>query len=73
MKNPLLFIIIYAIIVILATVFEIYLCVDVITSIINGTKTTLQLTIDICTILIGIPLCTGLLYYVLMWIASLFK
>lgn len=73
MKNPLLFIIIYAIIVILAAIFEIYLCVDVITSIINGTKTTLQLTIDICAILIGIPLCTGLLYYVLMWIASLFK
>lgn len=73
MKNPLLFIIIYAIIVILAAIFEIYLCVDVITSIINGTKTTLQLTIDICAILIVIPLCTGLLYYVLMWIASLFK
>ena len=55
----------YVIIVILTIIFEIYLCIDVVVSIIDRTKTILELTIEICVILIGVPLFTKILYYVL--------
>jgi hypothetical protein len=67
------FLLIYAVIVISAVIFDIYLVVDVVRSIINGTKTTLQLTFEIFAIFIAVPLISKSMYYVLLWISNLFK
>lgn len=61
------FIILTAIIAIAAVIFDIYLIIDVVKSIINDTNTTLQLTFEIFSILIVVPLCARVLIYILFW------
>ena len=68
-KNYAIAVILSVIIAILAVIFDIYLVVDVVKSIINDTKTTLQLTLEICTILIVVPLCSQLIILVIFWIS----
>nr|DAE86579.1 MAG TPA: hypothetical protein [Caudoviricetes sp.] len=68
-----IFLLLTTIIVIIAVIFDIYLIIDVVKSIINDTKTTLQLTFEIFSILIVVPLCTRILIYVIYWILRLFK
>lgn len=63
-----IFILLTVVIVITAIIFDVYLIVDVLKSIINNTKTTLQLVFEILTILIGIPLCSKILIYIASWI-----
>ena len=63
-----IFLLLATIIVIIAIVFNIYLIIDVIKSIINDTKTTLQLTTEIFTILIVVPLCSKVLILLVFWI-----
>ena len=72
-KNYAIAIILSVIIAILAIIFDIYLVVDVIKSIIDDTKTTLQLTFEILVILIGVPLCYQLIILVIFWISKQFK
>jgi hypothetical protein len=65
--------VITAIIAIVAVIFDIYLIIDVVKSIINDTKTTLHLTFEILSILIVVPLCTRILIYVIYWILRSFN
>ena len=67
------FLLIYAVIVISAVIFDIYLIIDVVKSIINDTKTTFQLTLEIFSILIVVPLCARILIYVIYWILRSFS
>ena len=74
-KNPILnsiMLLLYAIIVIVAVVFSIYLVVDAVVSLINGTGTALSITMEIAGAVIGVPICTRLLYYILVEISRLF-
>lgn len=71
--KQLTFMVLTLVIVITAVILDIYLIIDVVKSIINDTKTTLQLTFEIFTILIVVPLCTIILIYVIYWILRLFK
>ena len=68
-----LFLILTALIVIIAVIFDIYLIIDVVKSIINDTKTTWQLTLEIFAIVIGVPLCSRVLIYIVYLILKLFK
>ena len=70
--KQLTFMIITAIIAIVAVIFDIYLIIDVVKSIINDTKTTLQLTFEIFSILILVPLCSKILIYIVHWIIKSF-
>lgn len=67
------FLLLSLVIAVAAVILDIYLIIDVVKSIINDTKTTLQLTLEICTILIIVPLCTRVLVYILFWILKSFK
>nr|DAF03243.1 MAG TPA: hypothetical protein [Caudoviricetes sp.] len=71
--KQLIFMVITAIIAIVAVIFDIYLIIDVVKSIINDTKTTLHLTFEILSILIVVPLCTRILIYVIYWILRSFN
>lgn len=71
--KQLTFIVLTLVIVITAVILDIYLIIDVVKSIINDTKTILQLTLEIFIILIVVPLCTRILIYVIYWILRLFK
>ena len=71
--KQLIFIVLTLVIVITAVILDIYLIIDVVKSIINDTKTIWQLTLEIFTILIVVPLCTRILIYVIYWILRLFK
>nr|DAK47312.1 MAG TPA: hypothetical protein [Caudoviricetes sp.] len=71
--KQLTFIVLTLVIVITAVILDIYLIIDVVKSIINDTKTTLQLTFEIFSILIVVPLCARILIYVIYWILRLFK
>lgn len=68
-----IFLLLTAVIVIIAVILDIYLIIDVVKSIINDANTTLQLTFEIFSILIVVPLCTRILIYVIYWILRLFK
>lgn len=72
MRNP-IFLLVTAVIVIAAVILDIYLIVDVIKSIINDTKTTLQLTFEILIILVVVPLCSKVLILLVFWILNSFK
>lgn len=72
-KNYAIAVILSVIIAILAVILDIYLIIDVVKSIINDTKTTLQLTFEILVILIGVPLCSQLIILVIFWISKQFK
>lgn len=67
MKSP-IFLLITIVIAIAAVILDVYLIVDAVKYIINDTKTTLQLTLEILKILIVVPLCTGVLIYIVYWI-----
>lgn len=71
--KQLVFMLLTAIIAIVAVIFDIYLIIDVVKSIINDTKTTLQLTFEIFSILIVVPLGSRVLIYILYWILKQFK
>lgn len=71
--KQLTFIVLTLVIVITAVILDIYLIIGVVKSIINDTKTTWQLTLEIFTILIVVSLYTGILIYVIYWILRLFK
>lgn len=71
--KQLVFMLLTAIIAIVAVILDIYLIIDVVKSIINDTKTTLQLTFEILSILIVVPLCARILIYVIYWILRSFK
>lgn len=71
--KQLTFIVLTLVIVITAVILDIYLIINVVKSIINDTKTTLQLTFEIFSILIVVPLCARILIYVIYWILRLFK
>ena len=71
--KQLIFMLLTAIIAIVAVIFDIYLIIDVVKSIINDTKTTLQLTFEIVSILIVVPLGARVLIYILYWILKQFK
>lgn len=71
--KQLVFMLLTAIIAIVAVIFDIYLIIDVVKSIINDTKTTLQLTFEIFSILIVVPLGARVLIYILYWILKQFK
>lgn len=62
----------YYVIVVAAVVFSIYLLVDAVVSVINGTGTPFNITMEIVAAVIGIPLCTRLLFYVFVAISKLF-
>lgn len=68
-----IFLLLTAIVVITAVIFDIYLIIDVVKSIINDTKTIWQLTLEILTILIVVPLCSKVLILLVFWIVNLFK
>ena len=68
-----IFLLLTAVIVIVAVIFDIYLIIDVVKSIINDTKTTWQLTLEIFAIVIVVPLCSRVLIYIVYWIIKLFK
>ena len=59
---------IYAIIVISAVILDVYLCVDVILSVIDRTKTAFQLTMQIFAILVAVPLSVYVLGLIVLWI-----
>ena len=63
--KQLIFILLTLVIVITAVILDIYLIIDVVKSIINDTKTIWQLTFEIFTILIVVPLCSKGLIYIL--------
>lgn len=67
-----LMLLLYAIIVVVAVVLSIYLVVDAVVSLINGTGTAFSVTIEIAGAIIGVPVCTRLLYYLLVEISRLF-
>jgi hypothetical protein len=71
--KQLTFILLTIIMVIVAVIFDIYLIINVVKSIINDTKTTLHLTFEIFSILIVVPLCARILIYVIYWILKLFR
>lgn len=71
--KQLTFIVLTLVILITAVILNIYLIINVVKSIINDTKTTLQLTFEIFPILIVVPLCAIILIYVIYWILRLFK
>lgn len=71
-KNYAIAVILSVIIAILAVILDIYLIIDVVKSIINDTKTTLQLTFEIFSILILVPLCSKTLIYIVHWIIKSF-
>lgn len=68
-----IFLLLTAIVVITAVILDIYLIIDVVKSIINDTKTTLQLTLQILTILIAVPLCSKVLILLVFWILKPFR
>lgn len=68
-----IFLLLTAVIVITAVILDIYLIIDVVKSIINDTKTIWQLTLEILTILIVVPLCSKVLILLVFWIVNLFK
>ena len=68
-----IFLLLTAIVVITAVILDIYLIIDVVKSIINDTKTIWQLTLEIFTILIVVPLCSKVLILLVFWIVNLFK
>lgn len=70
--KQLTFIVLTVVIVIAAVILDVYLIVDAVKSIINNTKTTLQLTFEILTILIVVPLCSKLLILLVFWIMKPF-
>lgn len=70
--KQLTFIVLTFIIVIIAVILDIYLIIDVIKSIVNDTSTIWQLTLEIFTILIVVPLCSKGLIYILFWILKSF-
>ena len=71
--KQLTFIILTAVIVITAVILDIYLIIGVVKSIINDTKTTLQLTLEILVILVVVPLCSKVLILFVFWILKPFK
>lgn len=71
--KQLIFILFTLVIVITAVILDIYLIIDVVKSIINDTKTIWQLTFEIFTILIVVPLCSKGLIYILFWILKPFR
>ena len=71
--KQLTFMILTAIVVITAVILDIYLIIDVVKSIINDTKTIWQLTLEIATILIVVPLFSKVLILLVFWIVNLFK
>lgn len=71
--KQLIFILLTLVIVITAVILDIYLIIDVVKSIINDTKTIWQLTFEIFTILIVVPLCSKGLIYILFWILKPFR
>lgn len=68
-----IFLLLTAVIAITAVIFDIYLIIDVVKSIINDTKTTLQLTLEILVILVVVPLCSKVLILLVFWILNPFK
>lgn len=72
MKSP-IFLLLAIIIAIAAVILDVYLIVDVVKSIINDTKTTLQLTFEILIILVVVPLCSQILILLVFWILNQFR
>lgn len=72
MKSP-IFLLLAIIITIAAVILDVYLIVDVVKSIINDTKTTLQLTFEILIILVVVPLCSQILILLVFWILNQFR
>lgn len=68
-----IFLLLTALIVIIAVIFDIYLIIDVVKSIINDTKTTGQLTLEIFAIVIAVPLCSRVLIYIVYGFLKSFK
>lgn len=68
-----IFLLLTALIVIISVIFDIYLIIDVVKSIINDTKATWQLTLEIFAIVICVPLCSRVLIYIVYLILKLFK
>lgn len=71
--KQLTFIVLTLVIVITAVILDIYLIIDVVRSIINDTKTNLQLTFEILIILVVVPLCSEVLILLIFWILNLFR
>ena len=72
MKSP-IFLLLSIVIAIAAVILDVYLIVDVVKSIINDTKTTLQLTFEILIILVVVPLCSKVLILLVFWILNQFR
>lgn len=72
MKSP-IFLLLSIVISIAAVILDIYLIIDVVRSIINDTKTTLQLTFEILIILVVVPLCSKVLILLIFWILNPFR
>ena len=72
MKIP-IFLLLSIVIAIAAVILDVYLIVDVVKSIINDTKTTLQLTFEILIILVVVPLCSKVLILLVFWILNQFR
>lgn len=73
MKSPIFLLLLSIVIAIAAVILDVYLIVNVVKSIINDTKTTLQLTFEILIILVVVPLCSKVLILLVFWILNQFR
>ena len=66
MTRDLLTLILVILVIIGSSIFSIYLIIDVIMSLINGTGTVMGITLEVAGAFIGVPLLGGLLYYIIL-------
>ena len=70
MTKDLIALILIILVIIGSSIISIYLIIDVIMSLINGTGTVMGITLEVAGAFIGVPLLGGLLYYIIL---SIFK
>ena len=70
MTKDLLTLILVILVIIGSSIFSIYLIIDVIMSLINGTGTVMGITLEVAGAFIGVPLLGGLLYYIILSICK---
>lgn len=66
MTKDLIALILVILVIIGSSIFSIYLIIDVIMSLINGTGTVMGITLEVASAFIGVPLLGGLLYYIIL-------
>lgn len=66
MTKDLIALILIILVIIGSSIFSIYLIIDAIMSLINGTGTVMGITLEVAGAFIGVPLLGGLLYYIIL-------